>query len=259
MSYSRRVDRPSLGQVNPIRKWSTPQITDVGNPDLKPQFTNSYELNYTHQYEKGSFTFGTFYRRVNDNITRVLNKDPFDENNVEISYSNTKSNNRYGVELSSNHKFANWWRVNASFDLYTQKESGISNGENLEITNNSINFRVSNNFKASKNLRFQLFAMYRGGGESIQFKVDPMWMINTGASLNVLKNKGTISLRVNDIFEGMKFKFESENPYPYIGQFNWESRTAYLGFMYRFGGGKNKAKKRKSRDNNEAQGSGGFI
>jgi len=101
--------------------------------------------------------------------------------------------------------------------------------------------------------------MYRGGGESIQFKVDPMWMINTGASLNVLKGKGTVSLRVNDIFEGMKFKFESENPYSQTGQFNWESRTAYVGFMYRFGGGKNKAKRRKSRDNNEIQGSGGFI
>jgi len=75
----------------------------------------------------------------------------------------------------------------------------------------------------------------------------------------VLKGKGTITCRVNDIFEGMKFKFESENPYPYKGQFNWESRTAYLGFMYRFGGGKNKAKRRKSRDNNETQGSGGFI
>ncbi len=259
LSYSRRVDRPSIGQVNPIREWSTPQITSVGNPNLKPQFTNSFELNYTHQYEKGSFTLGTFYRRVNDNITRVLNEDPLDENNVEISYFNTESNNRYGLELSSNHKFANWWRVNASFDLYTQKESGIANGEELEITNNSLNFRVSNNFKASKNLRFQLFAMYRGGGESIQFKVDPMWMINTGASLNVLKGKGTVSLRVNDIFEGMKFKFESENPYPFDGQFNWESRTAYLGFMYRFGGGKNKAKRRKSRDNNETQGGGGFM
>ncbi|WP_299525360.1 outer membrane beta-barrel family protein, partial [uncultured Lutibacter sp.] len=203
LSYSRRVDRPSIGQVNPIREWSTPQITSVGNPNLKPQFTNSFELNYTRQYEKGSFTLGTFYRRVNDNITRVLNKDPFDENNVEISYFNTESNNRYGFEISSNHKFADWWRVNTSFDLYTQKESGIANGEELEITNNSVNFRVSNNFKATKNLRFQLFAMYRGGGESIQFKVDPMWMINTGASLNVLDGKGTISLRVNDIFEGM--------------------------------------------------------
>ncbi len=259
LSYSRRVDRPSIGQVNPIREWSTPQITSVGNPNLKPQFTNSFELNYTRQYEKGSFTFGTFYRRVNDNITRVLNKDPFDENNVEISYFNTESNNRYGVELSSNHKFADWWRVNASFDLYTQKESGIANGEELEITNSSLNFRVNNNFKATKNLRFQLFGMFRGGGESIQFKVDPMWMINTGASLNVLDGKGTISLRVNDIFEGMKFKFESENPYPFNGQFNWESRTAYLGFMYNFGGGKNKAKSRKSRDNNETQGGGGFI
>jgi len=259
LSYSRRVDRPSIGQVNPIREWSTPQITSVGNPNLKPQFTNSFEFNYTHQYEKGSFTLGTFYRRVNDNITRVLNEDPLDENNVEISYFNTESNDRYGFEISSNHKFANWWRVNASFDLYTQKESGIANGEELEITNNSLNFRVSNNFKATKNLRFQLFAMYRGGGESIQFKVDPMWMINTGASLNVLKGKGTVSFRVNDIFQGMKFKFESENPYPFNGQFNWESRTAYVGFMYRFGGGKNKAKRRKLRDNNETQGSGGFI
>ncbi len=259
LSYSRRVDRPSIGQVNPIREWSTPQITSVGNPNLKPQFTNSFEFNYTHQYEKGSFTLGTFYRRVNDNITRVLNEDPLDENNVEISYFNTESNDRYGLEISSNHKFANWWRVNASFDLYTQKESGIANGEELEITNSSLNFRVSNSFKATKNLRFQLFALYRGGGESIQFKVDPMWMINTGASLNVLKGKGTVSFRVNDIFQGMKFKFESENPYPFKGQFNWESRTAYVGFMYRFGGGKNKAKRRKSRDSNETQGSGGFI
>ncbi len=56
----------------------------------------------------------------------------------------------------------------------------------------------------------------------------------------------------------MKFKFEAENPYPFAGQFNWESRTAYIGFVYRFGSGKNKAKRRKNRDANETQGSG-FI
>jgi len=259
LSFSRRVDRPSIGQVNPIREWSTPLITSVGNPNLKPQFTNSYEFNYTKQHNKGSITIGTFYRRVNDNINRILNIDPLDEDKVELSFDNTESNDRYGFEVSSNYKIAKWWRTNASFDLYTQKESGLANGQQVEVTNNSLNFRISNNFKATKNLRFQLFAMYRGGGESIQFKVDPMWMINTGASLNVLKGKGTVSLRVNDIFEGMKFKFDSENPYPQSGQFNWESRTAYVGFTYRFGGGKNKAKRRKSRDNNETQGGGGFI
>jgi outer membrane receptor protein involved in Fe transport len=259
VSYSRRVDRPSLGQINPIREWSTPRITSVGNPDLKPQFTNSYELNYTRKIKKGSLSFGTFYRRVNDNITRILNLDPLDNDKVLLSYTNTDSSNRYGFEASFNYGIAKWWRINASTDLYTQKESGTANGNDLEVTNNAFNARISNSFKATKNLRFQLFAMYRGGGQNLQFKVDPITMVNIGSSLNVLKGKGTVSFRVNDIFKGMKFAFESVNPYPSKGQFNWESQTAYLGFSYRFGGGKNKALRRKSRDNNETQGGGGFL
>ncbi len=258
LSYSRRVDRPSIQQVNPIREFSTPQITSVGNPDLRPQFTNSFELNYTRKLKNGSVTFGTFYRRVNDNITRVLNTDPIDDDKIELSYFNTESNNRFGIELSSNYKLTKWWRVNASADLYTQKESGIANGDQLEVTNNAINFRLSNSFTATKTLRFQLFAMYRGGGKSIQFDMEPMWMLNSGASLKILDRKGTITFRVNDIFKTMKFAFDSENPYPQSGQFNWESNTAYLGFMYRFGGGKAKARSRKNRKENETQG-GGFI
>ncbi|NOU60694.1 TonB-dependent receptor domain-containing protein [Marinifilum caeruleilacunae] len=259
LSYSRRVDRPSIQQVNPIREWSTPLISSFGNPDLEPQFTNSFEFNYTKGLKKGSATFGVFYRRVNGNISRVLNKDPLDVEKVEMSYYNTDSNDRYGVELSANYRFAKWWSMNASSDLYIQKETGVSNDENLEITNNSFNVRVANSFTATKKLRFQLFAMYRGGGKDLQFEVDPMWMINTGASYRVLKGKGTITFRVNDIFEGMKFKFDSEVPYKQNGEFHWESRTAYLGFSYRFGSGKNKAKQRKRRDNRETQGGGGFM
>lgn len=259
LSYSRRVDRPSIGQVNPIREWSTPLISSFGNPELDPQYTNSFEFNYTKGLEKGSATIGVFYRRVNDNISRVLNKDPLDVEKVEMSYYNTDSNDRYGVELSANYRFAKWWSMNASSDLYIQKETGVSNGENLEITNNSFNVRVSNSFTATKKLRFQLFAMYRGGGKDLQSEVDPMWMVNTGASYRILKGKGTLTFRVNDIFEGMKFKFDSEVPYKQKGEFHWESRTAYLGFAYRFGSGKNKAKQRKRRDNRETQGGGGFM
>lgn len=259
LSYSRRVDRPSIKQVNPIREWSTPLISSFGNPNLNPQFTNSLEFNYTKGLEKGSVTVGVFYRRVNDNISRVLNKDPLDIEKVEMSYYNTDSNDRYGLELSANYRFFKWWAMNASSDLYVQKETGVSNGENLEIRSNSFNVRVSNSFTATKKLRFQLFAMYRGGGKDLQFEVDPMWMINTGASYTVLKGKGTLSFRVNDIFEGMKFKFNSKVPYNQEGEFHWESRTAYLGFAYRFGSGKNKAKRRKHRDSRETQGGGGFM
>jgi outer membrane receptor protein involved in Fe transport len=259
ISYSRRVDRPSLGQINPIRQWSTPRVTSVGNPNLNPQFTNSYELNYTRQIEKGSFTFGTFYRRVNDNIGRILNEDPFDEDKVLLTFSNIDSSDRYGFEASTNYKFAKWWSANASADLYTQKESGIANGDQLEVTNTAFNARINNSLSATKNLTFQLFYMFQGGGRSLQFERRSMSMVNLGANLNILKNKGTITFRVNDIFKGMRFKFETDKPYPANGQFNWESRTAYLGFDYRFGGGKNQALRRKNRDNNEAGSGGGFL
>ncbi len=84
-------------------------------------------------------------------------------------------------------------------------------------------------------------------------------MLNFGSSLSVLKKKGTITFRVNDIFKGMRFKFEMEKPYPGYGQFLWDSRSAYLGFSYQFGGGKNQALRRKNRDKNEAGEGGGFI
>lgn len=100
--------------------------------------------------------------------------------------------------------------------------------------------------------------MYASVGKCFNFYVAPVWMVNTGASYSVLDGKGNLTLNFNDIFKGMKFKFESDTPIPQDGQFNWESRTVFLGFMYSFGGGKNKARKRKKRDSNEAS-EGGFI
>ena len=78
ISYSRRVDRPSIQQVNPIREWSTPLVTSIGNAALVPQFTNSVEVNYTRKIKGGSITFGTFYRKINDVISRVTFQDPAD-------------------------------------------------------------------------------------------------------------------------------------------------------------------------------------
>ena len=264
-SYSRRVDRPGIQQVNPIREWSTPLIVSIGNPDLVPQFTNSFELNYTRQIKGGNLTFGTFYRKISDVISRITNIDPANpEVGQVLSFTNFSDTDAYGLEFSANFKLNKWWRVNSSMDFYSQEQLGNINntGTNptqLSVQNNVFNARVSNSFTATKNLRLQLFAMYRGPQKDIQWDVENMCMVNTGASLQVLKGKGTINLRFNDIFRGMKFAFNSSNPFVQNGQFNWESRTTYLGFNYRFGGGKNKAKSRRRRDNREKQGGGGFF
>jgi len=265
ISYSRRIDRPGIQQVNPIREWSTPLIVSVGNADLVPQFTNSYELNYTRQIKGGNLTFGTFYRKISDVISRITNPDPANPTVGQIlTFTNFSDTDAYGLEFSTNFKINNWWRVNSSMDFYSQEQLGNidntgTNPQQLSVQNNVFNARVSNSFKATKNLRFQLFAMYRGPQKDIQWDVEKMWMMNLGASWTVLDGKGTVNFRVNDIFRGMNFTFNSENPFVQNGKFQWESRTSFLGFNYRFGGGKNRAKSRRNRDKNEKDGGGGFF
>ncbi|MBG6110644.1 outer membrane receptor protein involved in Fe transport [Flavobacterium sp. CG_9.10] len=258
-SVSRRVDRPSIDQVNPIREWSTPQIDSEGNPNLFPQFTNSYELNYTRKTKIGSITSGVFYRRINDEITRTLFENPNNSSKLILSYANLNDNNAYGFEISGNLDFKKWWSANISFDAYNKKTKGIVANEFVEVDVTTFNTRISNTFKPSKNLRLQLSGMYRGRDLGLQFERKPMWKIDMGSSYTVLKGSGTITVRFSDIFNTMNFAFEGSKPKRQQGQFNWESQTAYVGFNYRFGSGKNKAIQRKQRDKNETQGSGGLL
>lgn len=264
-SYSRRIDRPGIQQVNPIREWSTPYITSIGNANLVPQFTNSFEVNYTRRIKGGNISFGTFYRKITDVISRITNPDPANPTVAQIlTFTNFSDTDAYGVEFSANFKVNKWWRVNSSMDFYSQEQLGnIDNTGNnptqITVQNNVFNARVSNSIKASKRLRLQVFAMYRGAQKDVQWNTGSMWMLNTGASWTVLDGKGTVNFRVNDIFRGMRFRFDSNNPFVQNGKFFWESRTAFLGFNYRFGGGKNRAKQRRRRDNREKQGGGGFF
>jgi outer membrane receptor protein involved in Fe transport len=265
VSYSRRIDRPGIQQISPIREFSTPFVTAIGNPDLVPQFTNSFELNYTRQIKGGNLSFGTFYRKVDDVISRITNPDPANPAVQQIlTFTNFSDTDVYGVEFSANFKLNKWWRVNSSIDFYSQEQLGSINntGANptqLTVQNNVFNARINNSFKASKRLNLQLFAMYRGAQRDIQFNTGSMWMLNAGGNLTVFNGKGSLIFRVNDIFRGMYARFDTDNPFTQNGEFYWESRTAFLGFNYRFGGGKNRAKQRRRRDNNEKQGGGGFF
>lgn len=264
-NYSRRIDRPSIGQISPIREWTTPILESRGNPELTPQFTNSFEVNYTRNTKLGSITSGIFYRKISDEISRVVFNDPNNPNRNILSYDNFNNNDAYGIETSGNLKFSKWWSVNASADVYfrtvkgTVQNSNTNALENAEADVTTFNVRVNNSFTATKDLRFQLFGMYRGKDKSIQFDRKEMYRIDLGATYNVLKGKGTITARLNDMFETMRFAFDGSIPYRQQGAFYWESQTVYVGFNYMFGGGKNKALARKQRDANEVQSGGGMF
>ncbi|MFL1896972.1 TonB-dependent receptor domain-containing protein [Aquimarina sp. 2-A2] len=256
LSYSRRVDRPGLNQVNPIREWSTPRIISIGNPALDPQFTNSIEFNYTRKLEKGSLTAGVFYRLINDEINQTLLENPDVEDGQILTFDNFDNNTAYGFELSSNYKVATWWSLNVSVDLYGQTQKGVVGTTTREVDAFVYNFRLSNTFKATKNLSFQLFGFYRGPQEGIQFETEEFYFVNTGARYSFLNNKATFSINFNDIFNTQKFRFNSDVPYTQFGQFQGETQSVFLGLSYRFGSGKNRKVSRKNRDKNEKSGGG---
>lgn len=275
LSYSRRVDRPGIGQVNPIKEWSTPLISSFGNINLEPQFTNSLEVNYTRQLKKGSITAGVFYRLISDEINRALFVDRSDVNSgrIILTHDNFDDTSAYGIELSTNYRPTKWWNINGSFDLYSQTQKGIAERltapietatindiltEVTEVDNVAWNLRLFNNFKASKTLSFTAFGFYRGKNKTLQFDINPMYFINIGSRVSFAQGKGSFSLSYNDVLNSMKFDFEGTLPYVQTGEFNWESNTIQASLSYRFGGGKYRAKSRKQRDNDEKSG-GGFL
>ncbi len=273
LSYSRRVDRPGLEQINPIREWSTPRISSFGKTSLIPQFTNSIEANYTRNLGKGNVTGGVFYRIIEDEINRALFVDRTDLNKVILTHDNFDNTTAYGVEISGNYRPTKWWSFNTSFDLYNQTQKGISErlatqdnpttddiiSENFEVDNVQWNVRMFNNFRVTKALSLSAFGFYRGKARTLQFTIEPMYFVNIGARYSLWDGRGTFSLNYNDIFDTMQFGFEGELPYVQTGAFNWESNTVNVSLAYRFGGGKYRAKSRKRRDNDEKSGSGGIF
>jgi len=274
LSYSRRVDRPGVGQVNPLPEWNTALISQFGNQELRPQFTNSVEVNYTRQLGKGSVTAGVFYRVIEDEIQQAVSIDRSDYNRLILTNLNFDNSSAYGVEFSTNYRPTKWWSINGSFDLYSQTQKSIgevfTNGDpstateadiaqrTLEVDNVVWNVRMFNNFRVNKSLSLSAFGMYRGKNKNIQFDMEPMMMVNVGMRYSFLEGKANFSLNYNDIFNTMFAEFSSTNPIAQRGQFNWESQQVSARLSYRFGGGKYRAKSRKQRDNDEKQGGGMF-
>ncbi|WP_242157893.1 TonB-dependent receptor domain-containing protein [Aestuariivivens sediminis] len=281
MSYSRRVDRPGIGQLNPIKEWSTPLVSSYGKQDLEPQFTNSVELNYTRNLNnrKGSITSGIFYRAISNEINRALFIDRSDvtSGRVILTHDNFDNTSAFGLEVSSNYRPFKWWSINGSFDLYSQTQKGIAENirdgvliENATITdietdvtevdNVAWNLRMFNNYSLNKNLTLTAFGFYRGKNRNLQFDVKPMYFVNLGMRYSFLEdNKATFAFNYNDVFNTMRFAFNGIRPYAQIGAFHWESNTWNVSLSYRFGGGKYRAKSRKQRDNNVKSNNGGFL
>jgi outer membrane receptor protein involved in Fe transport len=273
LSYSRRVDRPSVEQTKLVREFSTPLLTSYGNPELTPQFTSSVELNYTKMFGQGSsITGGVFYRFINDEINRIFYPNETTDNPYDqiMSFDNFDKNYAYGFEVSANYRITKWWDIQPAIDFSSISQQGMvavqvpGTEDDFEMVTrkvdvNAFNARLNSNWRLNNRLSFLLFGFYRGPVNGVQNESLEMYKVDAGARYSLLDNKMSISVRFNDMFKTMRYRFDAQNPFPQHGEFRWESRTVYVALNYRFGGGKNRALERKQRDDNTKQSSGGMF
>jgi outer membrane receptor protein involved in Fe transport len=272
LSYSRRVDRPSIEQTKLVREFSTYLITSIGNPELIPQFTNSVEYNYTKMFGQGSsITGGVYYRFINDEINRIFYPNattPANDEDQIMSFANFDKNSAFGFEVSANYKITKWWDIQPAIDYSSISQQGqisiqtapnVFGFENRKVNVNAFNARMNSNFKVNQRLSFLLFGFYRGPVNSVQNESKEMYKIDSGARYTLLDNKMSLSVRFSDMFKTQRYGFSANNPFPQSGEFRWESRTVYFGLNYMFGAGKNRAMQRKQRDDNTKQGGGGMF
>lgn len=209
-SYSRRIDRPRGRDLDPFENYRDQYTISIGNPALKPEYTNSYELNYMKRFGKSFISLEGFYRATNNVISRInsLRDDGvLLQTRVNLNHDYSK-----GGELMANLNLKEWLLVNGSISLYNYKIEDLSSGEYIERQSTNTDGRVNATVKFSQDSRMQLVGMYRGPSVSIQGNRKGMFFSNISYRQDLMKKKLTATLSVRDLFGTAKREGTSTGP-----------------------------------------------
>ena len=232
VSYSRRIRRPGFWQLNPFRSFADNRNIHTGNPNLRPIYTDSYELGYLRYWENASLNFNTYYRYSTDVFQRIEIVD-----SSGIAYTgpvNFAQNNSYGLELIGNVSPKKWWNVNGSLNFYRSMTDGEANEIQYNTDYITLTGRVMNKFTVQRGFDVQLSLNYRGPMDMPQGTRQAIWSADFGASKDIFNGKGTLSLSIRDMFGTRRWAFETFAEDFYTNsEFRWSTTTITLNFNYR--------------------------
>ncbi len=196
LSYSRRIDRPEYGQLNPFKYFIDPYNYRQGNPNLNPQFTNVFELKYVF---KRLYSIAFNLNHTTDAMTQIA-KQIDSIHTTYITTENLDTHDNYGITLSIPVQPTNWWESNNNFYVYNNSYDGLSSaGEvNKRLTTFSFNsynsFSFPNGWRAELSGYFNTKALY---GTTIS---NPIGSVAIGVSKSFLNDRFTLRAQINDIF-----------------------------------------------------------
>jgi len=238
-NFSRRISRPGIWSLAPIYGVGDLYNLSIGNPQLQPEFTNSYEVGYMKGWEKYLLNATVYHRFSTDIQTRVIR---LNEDNVAIqTRENANSRASTGLELINQIQITQWFDATLSGNFFYSEIRGDNIGAGFNNSNFSWTLNLLANMAIPKFATLQVQGDYRGPIVLPQGQIEPLWGVNVGLRKDILDNKATISLNVSDIFNTRIFKIRTEDQrFTQDRMFNRETRIGTLSFTYRFGGFKDK-------------------
>ena len=263
LNYSRRINRPRSFFLIPFSSYNDNRNQFFGNPDLDPEYTNSFELGYAIQKRKFTINPTLYYKRTTGETQFVVTREtPISENFVTRPY-NIGTDTNYGLDLNFTADLFSFYKILGSVNLYGYKTEGeffdpnlVSKPIDFSGDGFSSTIRLTNTFKIDKTFNIQVQGFYRGAEKSAYQDRKSIYAVNFGASKTILNGDGTITFNIQDIFNtrartvisyGDGFERESF--------MQWSPRNFSVGFTYRFKQGEKVDARKRSKDiNNNNEG-----
>lgn len=241
--YNRRVDRPNEVDIRIFPKYDDAEIIKVGNPALRPQFTNSIELAYKKIWGNGSMYHAIYHRFADGTITRISTTVP-PSNLIYATFQNINKSFYTGYEMVVEQAVSKKYKFNINLNVYKNQLDGfiIENkypslhtfsAKKQEII--SGNLKLNNSFRFSKNIDAQLTAGYLAPDIIPQGKIKSRFSLDFGLKKTIQKGKGELVANATDLLNTMIIKKEIDGKgFNYTSNDYYETQVIRMGYSYKF-------------------------
>ena len=242
-SYSRRVRRPVYNDLSPFVTFTDSRNFWSGNPDLNPEFSDVLELGHIKYFDKGTLSSSVYFRHTVDKIGQIRRLD--DAGNATSRPENLRLENAVGLEFACNYSPKKWWKLDGNFNFFHSDIDGSNLESDYRAETYSWFARATSKFLMPKNLDFQVRGNYEAPQKTVQGSRKALYYVDLAGSKDVLRNKGTLTLSVSDLFNTRKMRsvIEADN-FRNEGSFQWRRRQVNLTFNYRINQNKQAARKK---------------
>jgi hypothetical protein len=244
--YNRRIDRPGEPEVRVFPKYDDPELLKVGNPYLRPQLTQSFELAFKHIWKSGSAYVSGYHRITDDPYSRIYSVDTTNHQYdiVNKIYHNTRGATNTGIELVMSQNVSGRLKLTGSFNWYRNVireftgtllfpyERSFSIGK---MTDNTWNAKISSQFTLPWKTQVQLSGIYYAPLFIQQGRQLARSSLDIGIKQGIFNQKGELTFTFSDIFNQFGIRQEiSGDGVSVLYENYYETQVMTLGLRYKF-------------------------